>query len=158
MIEGVTVKDLTVHADERGFLWEILRSDWPEFKKFGQCYVSTVYPGAVKGWHYHKRQTDHFCVVKGMARITLYDRREDSPTRHELMEVVMGDYRRRLLIIPPEVLHGMVSLTQEIAYVINVPDQVYNYEKPDEERVPYDAELTFKDGTKGPYDWRVTPG
>ncbi len=63
LIQGVTVKPLKVIADERGYLMEMMRVDDPFFQKFGQTYVSVAYPGVVKGWHYHKKQTDHFVIV-----------------------------------------------------------------------------------------------
>ncbi|MEM2982926.1 MAG: dTDP-4-dehydrorhamnose 3,5-epimerase, partial [Candidatus Bathyarchaeia archaeon] len=66
MIEGVRVKNLRVIPDERGRLMEILRSDDQIFRGFGQVYMTTAYPGVVKGWHYHKVQYDNMAVVKGM--------------------------------------------------------------------------------------------
>ena len=48
MIEGVEVIQLTRHADDRGFLTEILRCDDPYFKEFGQIYISCVRRGFVK--------------------------------------------------------------------------------------------------------------
>jgi dTDP-4-dehydrorhamnose 3,5-epimerase len=45
MIDGVKVKDLKVIPDERGLLMEMLRSDDEVFQKFGQVYVTMVYPG-----------------------------------------------------------------------------------------------------------------
>ena len=59
MIEGVVVKKLKVIPDERGLLMEMMRDDDPFFQKFGQVYLSVVYPGVVKGWHYHKKQTNN---------------------------------------------------------------------------------------------------
>ena len=53
MIEGVKIKKLKVIPDERGRLMEMLRSDDDLFIKFGQVYMTTAYPGVVKGWHYH---------------------------------------------------------------------------------------------------------
>ena len=81
MIEGVMVKRLRVLPDERGRLMEILREDDEIYMRFGQVYLTTGYPGVVKAWHYHKGQFDHFCVVKGMMKVVLYDPREDSPRR-----------------------------------------------------------------------------
>ena len=155
MINGVVVRELITHADEHGFLFEVLRADWPEFREFGQAYVSVTYPGIVKGWHYHTLQTDHFCVVKGMAKVPLYDDRPDSPTRHELMEVVLGERRQRLLVIPPYVLHGMVALNNEPAVLLNIPDFKYDYRSPDEQRLPYDKPLRYADGSEAPYTWFV---
>ena len=80
LIEGVSARRAKVLPDERGRLGEIMRADDPWFKKFGQVYFTTTYPGVVKAWHFHKKQTDHFYVVKGTVKIGLYDKREGSPT------------------------------------------------------------------------------
>ncbi|MFC1493553.1 WxcM-like domain-containing protein, partial [candidate division KSB1 bacterium] len=76
MIEGVRVKDLKVIPDERGRIMETLRSDDEIFIKFGQAYITTAYPGVVKGWHYHKKQIDNFTCIHGMMKLVLYDDRE----------------------------------------------------------------------------------
>ena len=153
MIEGVMIRDLVMHADEHGYLYEVLREDWPEYKRFGQVYVTVTYPGIIKGWHYHDLQTDHFCVIRGMAKIVLYDGRANSPTQHELMEVVMGEFKQSLLIIPHHVLHGVIALNNEPAWILNIPDVKYDYGNPDEQRMPYDKMLKRKDGSVKPYTW-----
>jgi dTDP-4-dehydrorhamnose 3,5-epimerase len=140
-----------VIPDERGFLMEMLRSDDEIFEKFGQVYVTACYPGVIKGWHYHRKQTDHFTVVKGMAKVVLYDGREDSPTHGEINEFFMGDMNQILLKIPSLVMHGFKAIGTEPAYVINCPTEVYNYEQPDEYRLPYDT-------TEVPYDWGIKMG
>ena len=73
MIDGVLVKKIKVIPDERGRLMEILRADDKAFEKFGQVYMTTAYPGVVKGLHYHKKQADNMAVVRGMMKIVLYD-------------------------------------------------------------------------------------
>ena len=146
MIDGVVVKPLKPIADERGFLMEILRSDDPFFERFGQSYLTVVYPGAVKGWHYHKMQVDHFCAVKGMAKVVLYDSREGSPTHGEVNEYFMGEKNPILLVIPCGVLHGMKGIGTEPALLVNTPTEVYNYKTPDEYRVdPHTGGI--------PYSW-----
>lgn len=151
MIQGVELKNLKVIPDERGILMEILRSDDSFFKKFGQVYLSVVYPGVIKAWHYHMIQTDHFAVVKGMAKIVLYDQREDSKTYQEINEFFIGEQNPNLIVIPPMVVHGMKGISPEPTYLINCPTELYNYEKPDEYRInPLD--------TKIPYDWELKHG
>lgn len=146
MIDGVQVKKLRVIPDERGFLMEMLRSDDPLFKNFGQVYMTVGYPGVVKGWHYHLKQTDYFIAVKGMMKVALYDRREGSPTKGEVNEFFMGDQNPILLVIPPEVAHGFKAVGTEPAFLLNVPTEVYNYDEPDEYRIPaHDNDI--------PYDW-----
>jgi len=78
MIDGVKTKNLRVIPDERGRLMEILRSDDSLFLNFGQVYVTTTYPGVVKAWHKHEKQTDNVACVQGMIKLVLYDPRENS--------------------------------------------------------------------------------
>ncbi len=151
MIDGVTVRKLRVIPDERGYLMEMLRRDWPEFGKFGQVYITAVYPGVVKGWHYHKIQTDHFICVAGMAKVVLYDGREGSPTQGEVNEFFMGHLNPILLKIPPGVMHGFKGISQEMALIVNVPTELYNYDNPDEYRVPPRTDEI-------PYDWARKEG
>ncbi len=151
MIEGVKLKDLKVIPDERGRLMEILRADDEIFEKFGQVYMTTGYPGVVKAWHYHKKQTDNMTVLKGMMKIALYDAREDSPTRGEVNEFFLGEHNPKLLQIPKLLYHGFKCISQEEAVVINIPTETYNYETPDEYRLdPHRNEI--------PYDWRLKEG
>jgi dTDP-4-dehydrorhamnose 3,5-epimerase len=79
-IHGVKVKPLRFIPDERGRVMEIFRCDDDLFKKFGQVYITTAFTHVVKAWHYHKKQTDNFAVIKGMMKVVLYDSRKNSPT------------------------------------------------------------------------------
>ncbi|MDP2659655.1 MAG: dTDP-4-dehydrorhamnose 3,5-epimerase family protein [Dehalococcoidia bacterium] len=148
MIEGVVIKKLVRHADERGFLMEMLREDDEVFERFGQTYVSLNYPGVVRAWHYHRRQTDHFVAVKGMVKVALYDAREDSRTHGEVQEFFMGDHNPMLLKIPPGVYHGYKTTGVEPALLINFPTHVYDATAPDEFRVAWDTPDI-------PYDWSL---
>ena len=151
MIEGVRVRKLRLIPDERGFLLELLRRDWEEFDKFGQVYVTAVYPGVVKAWHYHKIQADHFICIHGMAKVVLYDGREDSPTHGEVNEFFMGPLNPIMLKIPKGVMHGFKGISEEVTLIVNVPTELYNYAQPDEYRLPaHTAEI--------PYDWARKDG
>ena len=151
MIDGVMVKDLKVIPDERGRLMEILRCDDEMFQKFGQVYLTTGYPGVVKAWHYHKTQTDHFCVIKGMMKVALYDSRDGSPTKGEVNEFFLGEHRPILLRIPSLVYHGFKTVSTEEALLINIPTEPYRYADPDEFRVPpHDNDI--------PYSWERKDG
>jgi dTDP-4-dehydrorhamnose 3,5-epimerase len=151
MINGVNVKVLKNIADERGRLMEMMRCDEPLFKGFGQVYLTTNYPGVVKAWHYHRKQTDMICCVKGMIKAVLYDAREGSPTKGEIQEIFMGDYNPLLLAIPPGVYHGWKCISDHESLIISVPTEPYNYQQPDEYRLPPDT-------PEIPYDWILAPG
>ncbi len=151
MIEGVEIKQLTKHADERGYLMELLRCDDAIFRKFGQAYVSLNYPGVVRGWHYHKKQDDHFAVVKGMVKVALYDAREGSPTQGQVDEFFLGEQNNILLRIPVGVMHGYKTVGAEPSLLINFPSEAYDPQQPDEYRLPWDTDQI-------PYDWAIKMG
>jgi len=151
MIEGVKTKKLKVIPDERGRLMEMLRCDDDLFAKFGQAYMTTAYPGVVKGWHYHKIQADNMAIIKGMMKVVLYDDRKNSKTFKELNEFFMGEHNPVLIHIPAGVLHGFKCISENEAICINIPTEPYNYEKPDEYRVdPHSKEI--------PYNWTRKDG
>lgn len=151
MIDGVNVKKLKVIPDERGRLMEMVRSDDPEFLGFGQVYMTTCYEGVVKGWHYHKKQTDYMTVIRGMLKIVLYDSREDSPTFGEINEFFAGEYNPVRIQIPPGVLHGFKCISSGEAMVINTVTEPYKYDDPDEFRVdPHNNDI--------PYEWARKDG
>ena len=81
MIDGLKVIPLVQHCDDRGRVMEILRKDDPHFAGFGQAYFSSIYPGVIKAWHAHQKQTDCISVIHGMAKIGFFDDRPGSPTR-----------------------------------------------------------------------------
>jgi len=151
LIQGVVVHRLTVIPDERGRVTEIVRRDDPFFAGFGQVYLTTVFPGVVKAWHSHKRQTDCFTCVKGMVKVALYDDREGSPTKGKVNEFHIGEHNPCVIAIPPGVCHGWKCTSEHEAYVINVPSEPYNYVDPDEyRRDPHDSGI--------PYDWARQDG
>jgi len=150
MIDGVVTKQLKQIADERGWLIEILRSDWESFQKFGQVYITAAYPQIVKAWHMHKKQTDNIACVKGMIKLVLYDNREKTKTKRETNEFIIGEKNLLLVKIPPQVWHGFKTITEDYALVMNIPTELYNYKEPDEHRLPPNTD-------KIPYDWKPAP-
>jgi dTDP-4-dehydrorhamnose 3,5-epimerase len=144
-IQGVVAKKLVTHADERGFFREVIRQTDEGFDRFGQWSHSLMYAGVVKAWHIHSRQTDWWYVI-GALKVALYDTRDDSPTKGQLMELLMGDENATCLKIPPGVAHGCRALA--LSHLLYVTSHVYSPE--DEGRIPHD------DPTIG-YDWTAGP-
>ncbi|MDI6800257.1 MAG: dTDP-4-dehydrorhamnose 3,5-epimerase family protein [Actinomycetota bacterium] len=151
MIEGIRSKALKLIPDERGFLMEMLRSDDAVFEKFGQAYMTGAVRGMAKAWHYHKVQTDNFVCVFGRALVVLCDMRQGSPTYNEVNEFILespslsngkttaGGSGPNLLQIPPYILHGFTAYNSEEARIINIPTMLYQYDQPDEYRLPFDS-------------------
>jgi len=148
LIDGVIVRPLRKNADERGFLMEVLRSDWEGFEKFGQSYVSLNYPGVIRAWHYHKKQTDYFVCVSGMIKVPLYDAREGSKTSRQINEFLMGDDNPIMVKIPPGVYHGYKTVGVKPSLLVNFPTELYDPRASDEFRAPWNT-------PEIPYDWEI---
>ena len=146
MIEGVLIIPLKQISDERGKVMHMLRCDDPHFKKFGEIYFSVVYPGMIKGWHIHKKMTLNYAVVSGMIKLVLYDRREKSPTKGELMELFMGEDNYLLVQIPPGVVNGFKGIGIKPAIVANCATEPHDPEEiiridPFSKDIPYNWDL-----------------
>ena len=152
MIHGVEVRDLQVNADERGHLVEAFREDWELYDpgpKMG--YYSVSYPGIVRAWHRHvEGQVDHFACPVGRIKVGIYDDRESSPTREELDTFVVGEHDPKAIRIPGDCWHGFKVVGDARAVVLNFPTALYDYDDPDEERLPYDTDAI-------PLDWDAEP-
>lgn len=145
-ISGVRVRELVAHSDVRGSLTEILRSDWPEFGRFGQAIVTVNRPGVIRAWHWHDRQSDVIVVLQGRVLLPLYDGRPGSDTRGSSWQRISEEGQLFALFVPPGVYHGYKTVGPRDALIVNVPTDVYDASAPDEHRVPHD------DPTIG-FDW-----
>ena len=109
-IDGVLVTPLARIADERGTILHMLRADDPHFLGFGEIYFSTVYPGAIKGWHIHREMTLNYAIPVGRVKLVLYDDRPGSSTRGVLEEHFVGEENYLLLTVPPVVWNGFKGI------------------------------------------------
>ena len=149
MIEGVVVKDLVTHPDDRGFFREVIRVTDNFFQEgFGQLSHSLMYPGVAKAWHIHQRQVDWWYVATGVLKVALYDTREDSPTHGETAEILMGDGQpAKALRVPPGVAHGCKAIASTVN-LFYVTSRVYD--PYDERRIPHDDPAIGYDWASGP--------
>jgi len=151
LIDGVVIKKLNPILDERGYLQECFRSDWEIFQKFGQAYITVAFPNVVKAWHSHKIQTDNMICIQGNGKLVLCDNRKDSATYKKVNEIFFGEKNPILVSIPPNIWHGFKAMGGEKIMVLNVPTELYNYDEPDEYRLPYDS-------NEIEYDWDIKMG
>ena len=119
MIDGVRIVPRSRIPDERGTVMHMLKVTDPEFEQFGEIYFSTVYPGIVKGWHRHLEMTLNYVCVAGRIKLVLFDDREGSPTRGEIMERFLGPDDYSLVQVPPGVWNGFKGMGHDAAIVAN---------------------------------------
>src|SRR5205807_1245111 len=161
-IDGVMVKTLVRHADERGFFTEQLkrgdrddagRPFLPE-QPFAQMSRSLAYarggnpPELIKAFHWHERQWDYWDIVAGNARVVLVDLREESPTVGRIQTLMLGENSPRMVAIPPFVAHGYQAVDLRDVVLTYYVTEPYDPDDPDEGRIAWDDERIG-------FDWSI---
>jgi len=146
MINGVQIRPLRQILDERGKIMHMLRADSDGFSGFGEIYFSCVYPGAIKGWHIHKRMLLNYAVPHGCIKLVLYDDRAGSPTYGELQELFIGPDNYCLVTVPALVWNGFKGVGTGVSIVANCASIPHDPEEIDR-RDPFDTRI--------PYDWAL---
>ena len=122
-IKGIIVVKLDEIFDSKGSVLHMIKSSSPEFKNFGECYISEINYNFIKGWKLHSKQTQNISVPLGKIKMVLYDSRENSSSFNELIELNLGrpnDYYR--VTIPPGVIYGFKGLSNPNALIVNCTD------------------------------------
>jgi len=144
-MDGLEVRELMCHEDERGWLTEIIRDDESEFRPV-MSYLSMTKPGLVRGPHEHIVQSDYFCFI-GRFRLYLWDNRKKSSTYKEHKVINIEDIPT-VAIVPPGIVHAYENTGNVEGLVINLPDRLYmgwgKSEQADEVRYENDPESPFK--------------
>jgi dTDP-4-dehydrorhamnose 3,5-epimerase len=107
-LEGVRVRRLTAHPDDRGSFTEAFRREWDTGIDPVQWNMVSSRPGVLRGVHVHVHHTDILIVAAGTATIGLSDLREGSPTNGLGTAVRLEGHQPGAITIPPGVAHGFL--------------------------------------------------
>lgn len=134
------VRKLEIHADGRGFLFELCRNSWrPEGETIKQVYLTSTRPNVVKAFHLHKKQADWVVCVKGSIMLkliplstlekykTLAQRWAHLKTiLKQTKTIFLSENDLKAVRIPPNYLHGWKNIGTEDAWVINAVSEEYD--------------------------------
>lgn len=118
-IDGVVIYPLKKIPDERGTVMHMLKRTDPHFEEFGEIYFSTIYPGAIKGWHVHSKMIINYAVPVGRIKLVLFDVRDNSLTKGKLQEIFIGEDNYCLVKVPTGVVNGFKAVGGKPAIVAN---------------------------------------
>lgn len=111
-----------VNADERGELFETVRVHGGT----GQTFVSSTFPGAVRGEHYHLSKVERFFVLKGTAEIALRRVLDDEVVRFRLSGSDHG-----FIDMPTLWAHNITNVGDDELLTMFWSDQLLNPDAPD---------------------------
>jgi dTDP-4-dehydrorhamnose 3,5-epimerase len=141
IIDGVVLERLAPNADDRGALVELLTTRDEPIEPIVHVYQVIAAPGSLRGWVYHKFQSDRLHFTLGDFEIQLFDIRPGSPTHGEHMVLRLGAARPCRLTIPAFVAHSVRNLGDTAAAFVNIPTRAYDPANPDKFRYDGDADL-----------------
>jgi dTDP-4-dehydrorhamnose 3,5-epimerase len=115
-IPGVLRRRLVPHADDRGVLREAWRASWTSglgIEPIAQANHTATRAGALRGMHFHERQTDLWVVLRGNAHVCLADLRslpsDQTAGRPNTLSLELTD--GDCLLIPTRVAHGLWAIS-----------------------------------------------
>ena len=128
-------------ADDRGY--SLMNQLQGVLSPEGQVNYSAMYPGVVKAWHRHQKQTDFWLCLHGHLKIGVH--REDDGT---LWQAVIGEKQPGVVIIPPPLWHGAATVGPEPAGLLYYVTHQYDPSEPDEQRRPWNEPADFPWGVQ----------
>ena len=132
-MDRIKIKELKIHSDDKGYLFETLRNDDELFDgKFGQALISVVYPNVIKGLHKHEKQTDYTVCVRGNCKYCVV---KEENGKVEVKTFFIGEKNPVMIKIPPGLWHGYMPLGNERATILHLMDKSYDVNDPDTERL-----------------------
>lgn len=149
-INGVVVRTLTKHVDERGWLIEVFRGDEVDSQFMPvMSYISMTQEEIARGPHEHLHQADYFCFLgPSNFKVYLWDNRKNSPTYMTKQVIFAGEDAPKSVLIPPGVVHAYKNVGGKPGMVVNNPNKLFagkNRKEPvDEVRHEDDPNTTFK--------------
>jgi dTDP-4-dehydrorhamnose 3,5-epimerase len=140
LIDGVRTREVRNVVTSNGVTTELFRPDWGIVDgTVEQAIHVALRGGALSAWHQHRERWDFIFVVGGHLRLVLYDPREDSPTHRQVDVLHLSPARPMLTAVPPWVWHGVQNLSNDVSSFVNLFDRPYDYDDPDEWRLPPSA-------------------
>ena len=119
-IEGVVVRALTRHGDERGGFTETYRTEWFDGPAMVQGNRSDSAAGTIRGLHFHRKQADYWLCLRGSLLVCLHDARAESATFGVTQGIVLDGDTNAGIYIPPGVLHGFGALEDStLTYLVD---------------------------------------
>jgi dTDP-4-dehydrorhamnose 3,5-epimerase len=139
-IAGVRTREVRNIVTANGITTELYRPDWQVVDGTVQQVIHVSLRGrAISAWHQHRHRWDYLFVVNGHMRIVLFDPRETSETKGKVDVFHLSHVRPMLLAVPPWIWHGVQNLATEPSSFVNMFDRPYDYDDPDEYRLPPDT-------------------
>ena len=131
---------LKINNDKRGFFIEIFKLNQANFKtKISQISHSLIKKNILKGWHFHKKQTQWNYLLKGKIKVFLIDNRKNSRTYKKIKSFMIDSKKDKIAyFFPPNIGHAYITYEKENHMIYGTSGY---YEKKEEYKIKFDKDL-----------------
>jgi dTDP-4-dehydrorhamnose 3,5-epimerase len=112
--DGVLLRELPHHPDDRGSFAECFRESWPEIPRLVQWNIVRSEAQVFRGFHVHVKHTDYLMMASGAMTLGLRDLRPASRTHGLTALVELNAGRPCAVVLPPGVAHGFSFLEPSV--------------------------------------------
>lgn len=120
------------YTDDRGY--SLMNQMIGVLDPAGQINFSVQYPGVIKAWHRHTKQTDFWMCLHGHLRVGVH-REQDNQS----WTVVTGPTKPGVAVIPPPLWHGAATVGPDPAGLLYYVTHQFDPNEPDEFRREHDS-------------------
>jgi UDP-2-acetamido-2,6-beta-L-arabino-hexul-4-ose reductase len=110
------------HQDERGYLIELLKSNMSQ----SQIFFSTTNPGVTRGNHFHFNKVERFCILKGIANISLRKLGSD-----EIIQYIVTDDMNMVVDMPILYTHNITNIGDTELVCVFWTNEIFDISNPD---------------------------
>ena len=131
---------LNNNNDNRGYFIEIFKLNQINFKsKISQVSHSFIKKNILKGWHYHKKQSQWNYLLKGKIKVFLIDNRKNSKTYKKIRSFNINAKKDRIAyFIPPNVGHAYFTYNKDNHMIYGTSGY---YDKKEEYKIKFNKSL-----------------
>ena len=129
-IEGVQLRSLIEHRDDRGSFTEIFQNSWKAMDRPCQWSFVRSVKNTFRGCHLHKRHDEFFCLLNGEVSLGLRDERPWSPSCGNWQLYRLYGEDLTALIFPAGLIHGWYFHTDS-THVQSVSESYISYNPDD---------------------------
>ena len=125
-ISGVILTELDQFCDEKGKVLHALKSSDPEFRGFGEAYLSFVNKNKTKGWKKHNNMTLNIVVPIGEILFVIYDDRVDSDSYNAFQQIKLSRKNYKRLTVPNNLWVAFMGIGDGENLLLNVADLTHD--------------------------------
>ena len=133
-----------IFKNELGKVLKVFNKSEEKFSEIEEVYISETKSGVVKGWKLHTEMKQNFTVISGEIKLVVYDDRESSKTRGELVELTLSPENFIRVHVPNNLWYSFKAVSSEPAQILNCSTMLHN---------PSEVLAKPLDTTDIPYSW-----